>query len=72
LHVHLAGGDVAGLVDIVTWPLTKKLPSSASSSGPPSEPALAADIARSKAADKAAHDLVTFRPMLFMMTSHSF
>ena len=42
---------VPGCVDWVSWPLTKKLPSSCSSNGPPSDPAIAPPpVASSKAA----------------------
>jgi hypothetical protein len=42
---------VPGYVDWVSWPLTKKLPSSCSSNGPPSDPAIALPpVASSKAA----------------------
>src|SRR5262245_35084948 len=61
LDIHLVDGDCPGLrdaatavpgcVDCVGWPLTKKLPSSCSSNGPPSDPAIALPpVASSKAA----------------------
>jgi hypothetical protein len=61
---------VPGLLDMVSWPLTKKLPSSASSKGPPREPAGAvADMVSSAKAEKAAQVPLMCRPVLFMTSS---
>src|SRR5215475_15690134 len=45
---------VPGCVDCVSWPLTKKLPSSCSSNGPPSDPAIALPPVASSTAAAAA------------------
>src|SRR5262245_49881302 len=60
--------EVPGWLDMVVTPLTKKLPSSASSSGPPSVPAMAVPPVASSAA-VAASAAQKFRSMRIMATS---
>src|SRR5229473_3798445 len=62
--------DVPGWLDMVVWPLTKKLPSSCSSNGPPSDPAIAVPP-NASSTDKAAAALRKFRSMPVMTTSLS-
>src|SRR5262249_16259277 len=54
---------VPGCVDWASWPLTKKLPSSCSSNGPPSDPAIALPPVASSTAAAAARQ---FPPMQIM------
>jgi hypothetical protein len=63
---------VPGWVDCVSWPLTKKLPSSCSSSGPPSDPAIVIPpVASSRPSDKPAMVSLKLRSMLVMTASLS-
>ena len=59
---------VPGWLDCVSWPLTKKLPSSCSSSGPPSDPAIKVPpVADIRPSDNAATARRNVQSMLLMI-----